>query len=199
MDLIERIERLELISKKIIIYNIMIELPFLQLKNNEFEIATFEILEMYNKDQTRNELYKLLSDDNNLKYIHELKIDSSEEIEMYVTGFKKHIKDNVQYTYFIKRIKSNSIIGEFILIPPKTVKDTYDIENVWFIQYILDSHYRDHGIMSQILEMILYYLKGKIDKIGAICDESNVASIKLLEKFDFKNIKIDWFDLEYYE
>ncbi len=177
----------------------MIELLFLQLKNNEFEIATFEILEMYNKNQTRNELYKLLSDDNNLKYIHELKIDSSEEIEKYVTGFKKHIKDNVQYTYFIKRIKTNSIIGEFILIPPKIVKDTYEIENVWFIQYILDSHYWDHGIMSQILEMILCYLKGKINKVGAICDKRNVASIKILEKFHFQNIKIDWFDLEYYE
>ena len=172
--------------------------PF-HLKNNEFEVAQYEVFQNESCDQKEIELFELLSDEVSLKYCSELKIDSKEEIKSFVNGFKIYFEQNFQFTYFILSVKNNKIIGEFLLIPPKTVFKTYNIEGVWFIQYILNSRYCDQGIMTQILKMIFDYLKGKINKVGAICNKNNIASIRILEKFKFKNIKNDLFELEYFE
>tara|TARA_R110001583_G_scaffold74156_5_gene205576 strand:+ start:1704 stop:2240 length:537 start_codon:yes stop_codon:yes gene_type:complete len=170
--------------------------PRIHLSNNEFTIHT---LGRVVSNKTAENLFLLLSNDDNLKYCSGMRINSKDEINSYITGFEKGFSKNDRYTYFITRISTSSIIGEITLTPPNIVKSEYGLENVWFIQYLLDQQYWDHGIMTLILKDFIHHIKSKIVKLGAICHKENISSIKVLEKLNFKNIDKKEFELEYFE
>ncbi|MFA8436353.1 MAG: GNAT family N-acetyltransferase [Marinifilaceae bacterium] len=177
----------------------MEKLTSFHLQNDEFEIHTLKKKTAQNFDKLANELLELLSQDDNLKFCPDLKINSREEIDAFFNDMEEGIQSDTQYTYFVTRLKTQSIIGEIVLLPPDTAKEKFNVEGVWMIRYILNKRYWDHGIMTSLLSLLFEHLKGKISKLGAIDDPENIASIRLLENLNFKPLKQNGFEKEYYE
>jgi len=172
--------------------------PFYQ-NNKEFEIHPWGKSENFKYENSKKDLFDLLGNDENLKHCSEMKIKSKEEIDEFINYLEIGFQVNKRHTYFISRISTNSLIGEVLLLPPQVVKDEYNINDTWMIQYLLDKKYWDHGIMTTILDMIFNQLTGKIDRIGAISHRGNIASLKILEKFNFKRIKDIGSNQDYFE
>jgi len=172
--------------------------PF-YLENDDFEIHSLGIVETQNSDKLADELFELLGNDDILKYCPEMKIGTREEVGSYISGWEQGFQTDTQYSYFIYWKKKNSVIGEIVLLPPSKVKEEYNIEGVWLVQYVLNKRFQDHGIMTSMLRMVLNHLKGKVNKVGAICDAENIASVRILKNLNFKNLKKDGVDVEYYE
>ena len=96
-------------------------------------------------------------------------------------------QQQIRYTHFITLKEINKIIGEIIILSPKSVEQSYNIKNIWFLEFYLNKLLWNYGIMTDIITQIVSRMKNQsIVGIGALVDRQNIQSIRVLEKSGFK-------------
>jgi RimJ/RimL family protein N-acetyltransferase len=139
------------------------------------------------------DLYEIFSDKDSLPYNKEKYIENKEQIELNLLGITIGYSQNIRYTHFITLKEINKIIGEIIILSPKSVEQSYNIKNIWFLEFYLNKLLWNYGIMTDIITQIVSRMKNQgIIGIGALVDRRNIQSIRVLEKSGFKkNTKFD--------
>jgi len=143
-------------------------------------------------DQIVDNLFEILSDEENTKFIPEKRVLSKDRISKELLGITFRYDKQLGYTHFITLKDNNEILGQINIITPKGIKSEsqYGIKDTWFIEYFLNKKVWNFGVMSGAINAIVGNMKEQgITKISALCMPENISSIKILTKSGFKRIK----------
>lgn len=178
----------------------MNKLKPINLDNGVIQIHPLRPSDMMRHDELVNDLYEIFGDEDSLPYNKEKFVSDRKTISTQMLGVTIGYEQQIRYTHFITLKEPNKIIGEIIILSPKSVEPQYKIQDTWIIEFYLNKQLWNKGIMSGIIAAIVSNMKNQgIDKIGALVDRNNIPSIRVLEKSGF--IKRNPFDVkqDYYE
>lgn len=116
----------------------------------------------------------------------------------YVTNDKEALQkiiENIQrgllfqgVLYNLTVIPENFVIGHILLHSPLAATNL----NEWSIDFWVRKDFRNKGLMTHVVHIILQYMqKLQIKQVAATVDKSNIGSIKLLEKLGFGILSTD--------
>jgi RimJ/RimL family protein N-acetyltransferase len=172
----------------------------INLDNGVIQIHPLGGRELMKHAKVVNDLFEILSDDENTKYISEKRVTDKKTISDQLLGITIGYQEQLYYAHFLTLKKLDKIIGMINIITPKRVEDTYLIKNRWFIEYYLNKQLWGHGIMYGAIKAVIQNMeKQGIINLGALCIPENFVSIRLLEKCGFKKIKKFDAKQDYYE
>jgi RimJ/RimL family protein N-acetyltransferase len=170
-------------------------------ENEDFLIHPFRKIDMLRHDSLAEDIFKILSNEEVLTFIPEKRLKTIEESKNFMFGVIATSEIQSIFAHFITIKAMNRTIGVINLISPDECKKKYTLnEYNWMIEYYLYKEAWGRNIMAEILPYFIQrvLLQG-IEKLGAICNQQNHASIRLLEKSGFKKkFKFDPIQ-DYYE
>lgn len=178
----------------------MNKLKPINLDNGVIQIHPLRSSDLMRHNEIVNDLYEIFGDKNSLPFNKEKFVADREIISSQMLGVTIGYEQQIRYTHFITLKEPNKIIGEIIILTPKSVEPEYKIHDTWIVEFFLNKQLWNKGIMTGILTTIVSNMKNQgINKIGALVDRDNIPSIRVLEKSGF--IKRNRFDLKqvYYE
>lgn len=153
-----------------------------RLKFTPFPIIPTDRLKLRKlKQEDKNEIYYLKSNDEILKYLDNKKHETFEETEKYINKINGGITRNEAIVWGITLSGSDKVVGTICLwniaIENKTGEVGYD----------LMPEYQGKGIMDEALGAILKYAFNfiKFKTIKAYTHKDNLSSINLLERNKF--------------
>lgn len=156
------------------------------LDNGYIQIHPYRKKEMMRETEIVNELFEIFGDIESIPFNKEKLVTDKKTISMNLLGVVIGYDQQIRYTHFLTHKDSDTIIGEIIITTPKHVKSIYNLDNTWIIEYYLNKQFWNRGIMSGAISAIIHNMKGQgIDNIGALVDEKNTPSIRVLEKVGF--------------
>ena len=156
------------------------------LDNGIIEIHPLRDKDLTKPNNIADDLFEILNDSENTRFIAEKRIDSKEALGNLIFGFMMGYQEQISYAHFLTLKSIDKVIGVVNVISPERIEETYNIKDKWFIEYYLNKKYWNKGIMSGAIEAIISTLRGQgIDNISAICEKGNLASIKILKKCGF--------------
>lgn len=157
------------------------------ISNEFYEIKPLLVRDINHYKDYLFDLYKIYSNDINLIYMKEKQINSLEHFKKIFLGFIEKQSDHSEYNLLILDKKINRVIGHVQLISPKVTVSHYKLKPIWLFEVVLDFNYSGKGLTNEFLNEIFLNMKAQgVDKIGAIVNNSNIPSIKLLNKMNFE-------------
>lgn len=158
----------------------------INLDNGVIQIHPLRTSDMMRHTEMVNDLYEIFGDIESLPYNKEKFVKDIETISTQMLGVTVGYEQKIRYTHFLTLKEPNKVIGEIIILSPKSVKDAYKLDNLWIIEYFLNKQLWNNGIMSGVLSAIISNMKQQgITNIGALVDRENSPSIRVLEKAGF--------------
>jgi RimJ/RimL family protein N-acetyltransferase len=165
----------------------MNKLKPIHLNNGVIEIHPLRKKELLKNELVCNDLFEIFGDKESLPYNYEKLVKGKEDITNQLLGVTFGYENQTRYTHFLTLSKIDKVIGEIIILSPKSASDNYRLKETWVIEFYLNKHLWNNGIMTDALKAILQNMKEQgINKIGALVDRKNYPSIKVLEKVGFK-------------
>lgn len=151
-------------------------------------------------DQIYEDLYRIFSDKESLKFNPEKHISTLDQAKKIVAGAFFGYMTNSRYILFITHIESGSVIGEIMILPPFMAEEDHGVKDTWIIEFFLLKSVWNLGIMTSVLGAVIGGLKMQnIKKVGAFINVNNVSSKRVLEKNNFKYISFWDATHTYYE
>lgn len=180
----------------------MYEIDPINLDNGAIKIHPLRDINLENLDRLAIDIFDILGDEENTRYISEKKVKDIKEANERLLGITVGYEEQLGYTHFITLNKINKVIGLIDIHTPKRVAQEYPIKDKWFIEYYLNKQFWGHGIMTRVIKAVISNLKEQgIHNIAAVCMPENKSSVKILNKCGFQKIrkfdkKQDYFELE---
>ncbi|MFV8270260.1 GNAT family N-acetyltransferase [Flavobacterium sp. GT2N3] len=149
-----------------------------------FPILTTERLtrrQLVTKDE--QEIFILRSDSQINKYLDRQIADTIDDARTFINKVNANINTNDSLYWAITFSDKNIVVGTVCLF------SFSDENNNCEIGYELLRNFQGHGIMKEAVEKVIDYAFNtiKVQKIEAIFHRDNQSSIKLLEKFSFRD------------
>lgn len=128
------------------------------------------------------------------KYLPKLYPDTEEKAHKILSDILYETMVRRRFLYAICMEKENFPFGYILCSSPLTTFQNSDKEvGEWLIDFWLNQHIHNRGIMTQALPFLFDYLaEFKISKIVAFTDKTNFASIKVLKKLGFMQKEVSW-------
>ncbi|MEZ4930661.1 MAG: GNAT family N-acetyltransferase [Saprospiraceae bacterium] len=128
------------------------------------------------------ELYAMLADADNRKYIDQPSFENINDIIEYINVRNEFVEKNDCVYWAITLKEERKMIGTICLWD---FSDDYKKAEVG---YELNANYQGKGIMDEALQSVINYAFNilKINQLEAFTQSGNVGSIKLLEKNNFQ-------------
>lgn len=129
-----------------------------------------------------NEFYKLVQDDDQMKYISGKGLNEEQANHKFTSILEKSSVDE-NLGFFKVYDENDNLLGDCKLVYNK------HLENSLEIGYLLKKEFWRKGFGSTICEYLLSESKNKFPdlEVMAVIDPDNIASRKLLEKFNFES------------
>ncbi|MGV0924151.1 GNAT family N-acetyltransferase [Empedobacter tilapiae] len=129
-----------------------------------------------------NEFYKLVQDDDQMKYISGKGLNEEQANHKFTSILEKSSVDE-NLGFFKVYDENDNLLGDCKLVYNK------HLENSLEIGYLLKKEFWRKGFGSTICEHLLSESKNKFPnlEVMAVIDPDNIASRKLLEKFNFES------------
>lgn len=167
----------------------MNKLQAINLDNGIIQIHPLRKSELLKHDKVVDELFEIFSDSDTLIFNKEKLVSDKNTVAMQLLGVSMGYEQQLRYTHFLTLKKFDKIIGEVIILSPKSVEPAYKIVDTWIIEYFLNKQLWNNGIMTGVIQAIIQKMKEQdIKNIGALVDRENISSIRVLEKSGFKKI-----------
>lgn len=159
-------------------------------QNDIIAIHPLRNMDMANISKIEHELFEILSDAETTKFIPEKRVTTIKDVSDRIFGIVLGYETQMTYSHFITYIPQNKIIGVVQIDSPEVNKTAYELpEYNWSIEYYLNKYFWNRGIMFSVLNVIVSELHRQgVNKLFAVCNRDNTASIKILKKLGFKNI-----------
>ena len=165
------------------------------LDNGVIQIHPLRTSDLINHDEIVNDLYEIFGDITSIPYNKEKYVMDKKTIINQIFGITLGYQQQIRYTHLLTLKEINKIIGEIIILSPKSVELEYNMKDTWLIEYYLNKQLWNNGIMSGVISAIINNMKSQgITNIGAFVNRDNISSIKVLEKSGFN--RITQFDLK---
>jgi len=154
----------------------LISAPFPILKTERLTLRQLVV----NDEQ---EIFTLRSDSEINKYLDRQLSNTIKDARNFINKVNENIDKNDSLYWAITLSDKNKLIGTICLFGFSN--DNYKCE----IGYELLTNFQGQGIMKEAVEKVIDYAFNtiKVQKIEAFLHRDNQNSIKLLEKFSFKN------------
>jgi len=154
----------------------LISAPFPILKTERLTLRQLVV----NDEQ---EIFTLRSDNEINKYLDRQLSNTIKDARNFINKVNENIDKNDSLYWAITLSDKNKLIGTICLFGFSN--DNYKCE----IGYELLTNFQGQGIMKEAVEKVIDYAFNtiKVQKIEAFLHRDNQNSIKLLEKFSFKN------------
>lgn len=173
----------------------MCKLEPIILSNGVIEIHPLRKTDLIRHNDFVDDLFEIFGDIESIPFNMERFAKNKEIISSQMLGVSLGYDQQSSYTHFLTLIKLNKIIGEIIILSPRTVTPSYGIEDTWLIEYFLNKKLWNNGLMSGAVKAVVSNLQGQgIKNIGALVIRENIPSIRVLEKTGFKRLR--QFDLK---
>src|SRR5689334_16330219 len=129
------------------------------------------------------EIFTLRSDSEINKYLGRQLSNTIEDARNFINKVNENINKNDSLYWAITLSDKNKLVGTICLFGFSD--DNYKCE----IGYELLTNFQGQGIMREAVEKVIDYALNtiKVEKIEAFMHRDNQSSIKLLEKFSFRN------------
>lgn len=129
-----------------------------------------------------NEYYKLVQDDDQMKYISGKGLNEEQANHKFTSILEKSSVDE-NLGFFKVYDEEDNFLGDCKLVYNKHVENSLEIG------YLLKKEFWRKGLGSMICEHLLSESQNKFPdlKVMAVIDPDNIASRKLLEKFNFES------------
>ncbi len=162
--------------------------PFPYLKTRRLVLSPLTIADA-------DEIAALRSNETVNKYLERVKTTSAEEALLFIDKINNSISNNQSIYWVIALQETNQLIGTICYWNIVAVDDTAEIG------YELLPDYHGKGIMQEAITAVINFgfANMKIKTITASTLATNIASIKLLEKNDFKMDTAEKYKEEYDE
>ena len=172
----------------------------INLQNESILIHPLRKMDMEKIHDIQADLFEILSNEENTKYISEKRLTNQNEIVHRIMGVVLGYQKELSYGHFITDKESNRVIGFVDIITPDYAQQNYYLKKyTWMIEYYLNKSFGTR-IMRGVIKAICKDLNNQgISPIGAVCDKSNLASIKVLERVGFSRIEAFDYKQDYYE
>ena len=149
-----------------------------------FPILTTERLtlrQLVSKDE--HEIFTLRSDSEINKYLNRQKSNTIDDARNFINKVNENINKNDSLYWAITLSDKNILVGTICLFGFSD--ENYTCE----IGYELLTNFQGQGIMKEAVEKVIDYAFNtiRVKKIEAFMHRDNQSSIKLLEKFSFRN------------
>ena len=170
------------------------------LDNGLIQIHPLRSSDLMKHDKIVNDLFEIFSDSETLTYNKEKIVTDKKTVAMQLLGVSMGYEQQLRYTHFLTLKEYDKVIGEILILSPKSVEPSYNIKDTWIIEYFLNKQLWNNGIMTGVIQVIIEQMQEQdINKIGVLVDRDNLSSIRVLQKVGF--IRIKQFDLkqDYYE
>jgi RimJ/RimL family protein N-acetyltransferase len=169
----------------------MNKLKAINLDLGVFEIHPLRQSDLVDMNNFVNGIIELMSDAETTEFIPEKKILTPEQVNEQISGIVISYQQELGYMHYITHKEENMIAGQINILTPKYIEQVYQIKDTWFIEYVLHKDLCGKGIMTKILSIVIDELKEQnIKRLGAVCFEENIPSIKVLEKNGFKKTSL---------
>lgn len=128
-----------------------------------------------------NEIFALRSDDNINKYIDRPKAQTKDDAKHFIERITQNIAKNETLFWVIELKQEHSFAGTALLW--NINKENNEAE----IGYELLPQFHGKGIISEALKAVLAFAfeKLKIETLLAVVHKENIASLKVLQKYNF--------------
>ncbi len=179
----------------------MLNFKPINIESDDIIIHPLRTIDMLRIGSIENDIFEILSNDENIEFIPRRRIKDLEDASNKVFGIILGYQKNLSYTHFITNKITNKVIGIIDIISPDYAKKMYSLNKYdWIIEYVLHKDYWGQGIMTGIIAAICQRLRDQgINTIAAVCDKNNISSIRLLEKIGFQKMKPFDINQDYYE
>ena len=149
-----------------------------------FPILTTERLtlrQLVSNDE--HEIFTLRSDSEINKYLNRQRSNTIDDARNFINKVNENINKNDSLYWAITLSDKNILVGTICLFGFSD--DNYKCE----IGYELLTNFQGQGIMKEAVEKVIDYAFNtiKVNKIEASLHKDNQSSIRLLEKFSFRN------------
>jgi len=138
-------------------------------------------------DQLAEQIFKILSDDETLRFIPEKRLLSIAAAKQWLNGAIINLHSGRNSIHFITCKNTGALVGIVDIIPPAVAKEYYHWHHYpFFIEFYLDANEKDKAIMTSLLPLIVADLKQQgIQHIAAVINRKNIAARKVLGKSGF--------------
>jgi ribosomal-protein-alanine N-acetyltransferase len=128
------------------------------------------------------EIFTLRSDSEINKYLDRQISRTIDDARNFINKVNENINKNDSLYWAITLSNKNTLVGTICLFSFSDEKDTCEIG------YELLTNYQGQGIMTEAVEKVIDYALNtiKVQKIEASLHKDNQSSIRLLDKFSFK-------------
>jgi ribosomal-protein-alanine N-acetyltransferase len=129
------------------------------------------------------EIFALRSDNEINKYLDRKRAETVDDARSFIDKISENINKNDSVYWAITISDNNILIGTICLFGFSDENDKCEVG------YELLTNFQGQGIMREALEKVIDYAFNtiKVKKIEAFFHRDNQSSIKLLEKFSFRN------------
>ncbi|MEN7547093.1 GNAT family N-acetyltransferase [Rapidithrix thailandica] len=148
--------------------------------------ATFPIIETLRtylrplSSEDVSGLYEIYSDAEAMKFRANPPLKSKEEALEMVEKAKRNFQENHSLRWGVVEKNSDKLLGTFVWTKEKT--------KTGLVGYSLGKSCWGKGFMSEVMERMVDYLLNEegLNTLAAWVHPSNVASVRLLKKYDFQ-------------
>lgn len=135
--------------------NVMYNFNPINLDNGMFQIHPLRKSELLKHDKMVEDLFEIFSDIQGLPYNKEKIVADRNKIADQLFGVTLGYHQQLRYTHFVTLKEIDKVVGEIMIISPKGVEPAYKIKDTWFIEYFLNRHLWNKGIMSGVIRAIV--------------------------------------------
>lgn len=173
----------------------------INLNNGVIHIHGYRKIDMQRLESFETDLFEILGNPENTKFIPERYIANKQDIGKLLLGVTMGYANKTRWSHFLSLVQfNNKVVGQIDILSPSSVKKSYNIENMWFIEYYLNMAIWNKGIMTSALGAVISNLKEQgITNIGALCQRDNISSISILKKLGFNRQNIIDNKQDYYK
>lgn len=171
-----------------------------RLAKIHFESDLFSIRPLGEPDlkflpKIESDIFEILNSKENTRYIPDKYLSNISQVQSVTFTIISGYTNGNYFSLIIVDKRINKTIGVLTIISSDFADNSYGFPlGYWLVDYYLNKKYWGHGIMSGILLQTVQNLNRQgVRKIGALCDINNIASIKTLNRANFKRCdKIDY-------
>ncbi len=170
----------------------------MNVSDYQFEAVTFEhekwlihpfrAEDLERFDQMAHQVFQILSDEKNIRFIPEKKLLSLEDAHIWLQRTVLNFHTGRGFTHFISEKNTGELVGVIDVLPPKFTKEYYVLADYpYFIEFYLMPKAQGRLLMSNLLPEVIDKLRNQgIFSIAAVVNRKNRASIRVLEKAGFR-------------